>query len=1001
MLNTPAASRRLWFRRTRSLFESLCDLAARRRPAPARRPALGVLALEDRTVPSAFQVNTTTTDQQTAPSVAAQPDGSSVVVWASYGQHGDNWDVVGQRYGLSGNPVSGYNSDGTPTDGEFRVNTTFWGVQDAPVVAALPDGGFVVVWEAWNAPNTVAADVFAQRYDADGHPVGGYNPDGTATAGEFRVNTYTVGDQSAPSIAALAGGGFAVVWNSGGQRGDGTWDIYAQAYGADGRPVGGEAVVNTHGADVQWYPDVAGLADGGFVVAWDSAWEDGRFGYDVYGRRFGASGAARDALEFPLNAQDRWYDNEYINEIAGTPDGGFVAVWQTGLDGLDVMARKFDAAAQGPAEQRVNTYTAGDQTNAVVAAAGDGSYLVAWQSAGQDGAASSIHAQRFNADGTPDGGEFQIGGGNGYNQSSPQLSGYGAGKFDAVWVDDGADGSGTGIGGQQDIGSLQDNETTILDHADTEYLRVRSSVTPEGDNYRWQYQVTNLNFTDLGYGGAGSFEIVGLDTTGITDVTTSGGWSYFVDDGSVTGTPKVRWGGGGDFGGVLQPGQTLTFSFLTPARPIGQSVAQAWGPDVAYDADGQVLAPQKNKSGVSALLFEENIPVNANNDNNSGWAQNRIPKKRDFDSNKVLTDPDPQLVRMDISWTMNGTALKLEGKSTGTGRLKFWTTAKKDAPADTVTVQGNNGRVTVYVEGVKESKAVGDILLQVSLMNNGVVQDTWSKKVTVTPVIKSFKVIPAPGQNINFPYERQPDGTLQATGLSGLSANSVKANTPWVSDQPGATFQAEVVDDGIVMTGPNGNATMDFVQNVVGIDNGFNAHGSGWVYLPGSNIADKNLLPRTDTLPPLVRPTIPMVDSTSSDAPGTYFPFYHLGWSLNSGADGTSIYKATDSPTTFYPDNPVGSGTPDNAANKQTAMIDVLYRYKLYLVATYLDRSIYPVASIEWQVNFWADTNDPTKGVTNIRVKDGVTAKEFVAGNAVPLTEGWTANSGIVWRTGS
>ncbi len=68
--------------------------------------------------------------------------------------------------------------------------------------------------------------------------------------------------------------------------------------------------------------------------------------------------------------------------MAGTPDGGFVAVWQTGLDGLDVMARKFDASA-GPAEQRVNTYTPGDQTNAVAAAAGDGSYTEASMSCSQ------------------------------------------------------------------------------------------------------------------------------------------------------------------------------------------------------------------------------------------------------------------------------------------------------------------------------------------------------------------------------------------------------------------------------------------------------------------------------------------------------------------------------------------------------------------------------------------------------------------------------------------
>src|SRR5207248_9673536 len=50
------------------------------------------------------------------------------------------------------------------------------------------------------------------------------------------------------SVAALAGGGFAVVWTSGGQRGDGSWDVYAQAYGAAGRPAGrqGERTTARH-----------------------------------------------------------------------------------------------------------------------------------------------------------------------------------------------------------------------------------------------------------------------------------------------------------------------------------------------------------------------------------------------------------------------------------------------------------------------------------------------------------------------------------------------------------------------------------------------------------------------------------------------------------------------------------------------------------------------------------------------------------------------------------
>ena len=51
-------------------------------------------------------------------------------------------------------------------------------------------------------------------------------------------------DQSYPSVAALAGGGFVVTWTSSGQDGSG-YDIYGQRYAADGTAVGSEFRVNT------------------------------------------------------------------------------------------------------------------------------------------------------------------------------------------------------------------------------------------------------------------------------------------------------------------------------------------------------------------------------------------------------------------------------------------------------------------------------------------------------------------------------------------------------------------------------------------------------------------------------------------------------------------------------------------------------------------------------------------------------------------------------------
>ncbi|MFP3387157.1 hypothetical protein, partial [Tritonibacter sp. SIMBA_163] len=74
-------------------------------------------------------------------------------------------------------------------------------------------------------------------------------------------------------------------WQSQGQDGD-ELGVYGQRYDASGAPVGGEFRANTETANDQSWPDVAGLAGGGFVVVWQSILQDG----GIYGQRYDASG---------------------------------------------------------------------------------------------------------------------------------------------------------------------------------------------------------------------------------------------------------------------------------------------------------------------------------------------------------------------------------------------------------------------------------------------------------------------------------------------------------------------------------------------------------------------------------------------------------------------------------------------------------------------------------------------------------------------------------------
>ncbi|MCW5619138.1 MAG: hypothetical protein KIS65_08030, partial [Nitrosomonas sp.] len=60
-----------------------------------------------------------------------------------------------------------------------------------------------------------------------------YDANGEIQGGEFRVNTMSAGHQSNSSVAALADGGFVVSWDSYGQDGS-DYGVYAKRYDADG-----------------------------------------------------------------------------------------------------------------------------------------------------------------------------------------------------------------------------------------------------------------------------------------------------------------------------------------------------------------------------------------------------------------------------------------------------------------------------------------------------------------------------------------------------------------------------------------------------------------------------------------------------------------------------------------------------------------------------------------------------------------------------------------------
>src|SRR5262245_32674681 len=81
-------------------------------------------------------------------------------------------------------------------------------------------------------------------------------PQGAPLGPEFRVNTYTTGNQREESVAADASGNFVVVWRSEGQDGS-LFGVFGQRYASSGAPLGPEFRVNSYTTNSQYHPSVA------------------------------------------------------------------------------------------------------------------------------------------------------------------------------------------------------------------------------------------------------------------------------------------------------------------------------------------------------------------------------------------------------------------------------------------------------------------------------------------------------------------------------------------------------------------------------------------------------------------------------------------------------------------------------------------------------------------------------------------------------------------------
>lgn len=145
------------------------------------------------------------------------------------------------------------------------------------------------------------------------------------TDAEF-VNQYTDGSQQRPEVAALANGGYVIVWYGTSDLDTDKYGIVARLYDDDGNPLGDEFLVNQGTWAEQRHSDVVALADGGFFVSWDGL--EGTY-YNIEGRYFDANGIP--------TTSDLLLDDIHISEgdvaLTSTSDGDVFAAFARNYGG--------------------------------------------------------------------------------------------------------------------------------------------------------------------------------------------------------------------------------------------------------------------------------------------------------------------------------------------------------------------------------------------------------------------------------------------------------------------------------------------------------------------------------------------------------------------------------------------------------------------------------------------------------------------------------------------
>ncbi len=300
---------------------------------------------------AAFQVNTTSVDEQQWASVASDASGRFVITWTSVNQDGSGEGVYLKRF----------NAEGTEIDNtDILVNA--WntnGDQSNASVALNSQGNMVVSWQSAEAGNE---GIFSRIFDMTSAAVGSVVPGTLITVG-------TNANSIAPTVDINSEGKFVTTWSL-------DTDTYFRTFNSDGSY--GSAQIKANFSESGHLAVV--ILESGEIITTD--WVKGFLGL---GRGVWVDAYANNGVKITSHYISN--SSKTMSSISKDLDGNIIVVYQGGGDGSGsgVFAQKFDSNLNNIQSQfRVNETVDGVQRMASVAMLDHDNFIVVWSGNGAD-----------------------------------------------------------------------------------------------------------------------------------------------------------------------------------------------------------------------------------------------------------------------------------------------------------------------------------------------------------------------------------------------------------------------------------------------------------------------------------------------------------------------------------------------------------------------------------------------------------------------------------------